>query len=512
MIQKFDLAVIGSGFGGSLLALIARRLGKSVVLIEKDRHPRFAIGESSTPLANLLLEEIATRYRLPRLLPFCKWGSWQRVYPELPVGLKRGFSFFHHSFGRPFERTADRSNELLVAASPHDQIADTHWHRSAFDWHLVQDAQSEGVWYLDETDLREAREGTEEIALTGRRHGRSIEIAARFAVDATGPGSFLAKALGAAQSALPDFPETQALYSHFEGVGRLSNTLPCSNEHPPFPIDDAAVHHVFPGGWIWVLHFNNGLTSAGVAATKETASEFRLSEGEAGWMRLLAQLPSVAAQFAGSRAVRPFTYAPSIGFRAGQITGSQWALLPSAAGFVDPLLSTGFPLTLLGVLWLAEGLERDMPSAALASYARQTEKELLAAARLIGALYSAMDRPSLFSDLTLLYFAAASFAESARRLGKPELAPGFLLCAHSKFGLAVREILADVNRSSSGNLRARIRAAIEPINVAGLGDPARLNWYGVDADDLLAHPEKLGTTRDDLEQLLDRAGFWEKCA
>ena len=75
MNSAFDLAIVGSGFGGSLLAMIARRLGRSVGLLEKSKHPRFVIGESSTPLANLLLEELAARYDLPRLLPLSKWGS-----------------------------------------------------------------------------------------------------------------------------------------------------------------------------------------------------------------------------------------------------------------------------------------------------------------------------------------------------------------------------------------------------------------------------------------------------
>jgi len=57
-----DLAIIGSGFAGSLLAMIARRQGRSVALVERSHHPRFAIGESSTPITNLLLEELATRY------------------------------------------------------------------------------------------------------------------------------------------------------------------------------------------------------------------------------------------------------------------------------------------------------------------------------------------------------------------------------------------------------------------------------------------------------------------
>ena len=85
----FDIAVVGSGFAGSLVAMIARRLGRSVVMIERGRHPRFAVGESSTPLANLLLEELAQRYDLPGVRPLCKWGTWQESLPHLGCGLKR---------------------------------------------------------------------------------------------------------------------------------------------------------------------------------------------------------------------------------------------------------------------------------------------------------------------------------------------------------------------------------------------------------------------------------------
>ncbi len=57
--ERFDIAVVGAGFAGSLLAMIAQRLGLRVILLERGHHPRFAIGESSTPLSNLLLEELA---------------------------------------------------------------------------------------------------------------------------------------------------------------------------------------------------------------------------------------------------------------------------------------------------------------------------------------------------------------------------------------------------------------------------------------------------------------------
>jgi hypothetical protein len=70
---------------------------------------------------------------------------------------------------------------------------------------------------------------------------------------------FCHHALGLRELELPDYPRTQGLYSHFTGVSRLEGTSWSRiDEPPPYPIDDAAVHHVFDGGWIWVLQFNNG--------------------------------------------------------------------------------------------------------------------------------------------------------------------------------------------------------------------------------------------------------------
>ena len=123
------------------------------MLLERGRHPRFAIGESSTPLANLLIEELADRYALPRLRPFSKWGTWKAAYPGVACGLKRGFTFLRHDPGEPFADNDAHERQLLVAASPHDGIGDTHWYRPDFDHWLAREAEAEGVTYLDETSL-----------------------------------------------------------------------------------------------------------------------------------------------------------------------------------------------------------------------------------------------------------------------------------------------------------------------------------------------------------------------
>lgn len=511
-----DVAIVGSGFAGSLAALALLRRGRRVVLVERGRHPRFAIGESSTPLANLLIEELADRYDLPKLRVFSKWGTWQRARPDVACGLKRGFSFFFHRPGEVFHDDADRGRQLLVAASPHDEIADTHWYRPQFDQALAEEAEAEGAVYLDSTRLDRLTRAGERMVLEGDRDGRSIRITAGFVIDASGPRGFVTRALGLEAAPLQWLPATQGLYTHFEGVERWDCLRP-SSELPPYPIDDAALHHVFPGGWIWVLRFNNGLTSAGAALTDSAAAALGAREGEAAWQRLLSTLPSVADQFRSARAVLPFVHAPRIAFRSARVAGPGWALLPSAAGVIDPLLSTGFPLTLLGILRLVDILERTAAGserdAALLAYERATLAELDATERLVAALYATLDDPPLFKRLSLLYFAAASFSEAARRLGRPELAPGFMLCAHPAFGPEVAACASAAMRGSRGSvvarraLEERIDRAIEPFDIAGLRDRTRLDWHPVRPADLLASADKLSATPADILHLLKRSGM-----
>ncbi len=471
--MTFDLAIVGAGFGGSLMAMVAHRLGLSVILLEQGRHPRMAIGESTTPLSNLLLERLCATYDLARIAPLAKWGSWQRTYPELGGGLKRGFTFYYGD------------EQLLVAASPRDAIADTHWYRADVDHFLVREAQRLGIEYREGVRIETVEVAEEGVTLCGS----GLEIRAGLLIDATGPRGFLHRALKLEEAEFPELPPTEGLYSHFTGVSRSDR------DGFPYPADDAAVHHVFDGGWVWVLRFNNGITSAGVAATRAVAQELRFHEGEAAWHRLLARLPALASQFKQAKACQPFRHMPQMNFRSRTMAGERWAMLPSAAGFVDPLLSTGFALTLLGIERLAK-ISRQ-PSE-LPGYAEQTDQDLLAASHLIGLLYANMGSFSDFSAVTMLYFAAVSFAETAQRLGKPQLAPGFLLRDHPVFGPAMQR----------GGDIAQIPALIEPFNVGGFADPSRNNRYAVRAEDLLVAAHKLEASEAEIAAMLGKCGFF----
>jgi FADH2 O2-dependent halogenase len=527
----FDLAIIGSGFGGPLLAMIARRLGLHVVLVERGRHPRFAIGESASPLAGVLLEQLADRYDLPRIRPLASYGSWRRTYPEIACGLKRGFTFFRHDAGRLYAPAADRANQLLVAASPNDEVSDTHWLRADVDHFLVREACALGVEYLDACVLDSLRLGADgPAALEGSRDGRRVRLAASAVIDASGPRGALSRLLDIDGLDFGGYPHTQALYSHFSGVRTCEAQMVRGGhaaEAPPYAADDAAVHHVFDGGWMWVLRFVNGVTSAGVAVTDALAADLRLADGEPAWRRLLARYPSIAEQFAAAEPIRGFTWMPRLAWRATRAADAQWAMLPSAAAFVDPLFSTGIPMTLLGVERIARAIEQGGlagppvgtapgrqrstaggctgASAAPSlradwwrDYESRTLREAEHTARFIAGCYSSLSHFRSFTAYAMFYFVAASYAEMAQRLARPS--SGFLREDDPAFAVAMRECGA---AAREGRLTLDVVAsATERLNIAGLCDASKRNWYGVDLGDVVRGAGKLGVSVEQVEQFV----------
>jgi tetracycline 7-halogenase / FADH2 O2-dependent halogenase len=499
-----DLAIVGSGFAGALLAMIARRLGHRVTLIERGRHPRFAIGESASPLAGVVIEQLADRYGLPRIRPLSAFGAWQRAYPDVVCGLKRGFTYFKHEPGLRYATAPDRSNQLLVAASPSDELSDTHWLRADVDHFLVREAVTLGVDYVDEAAL----DGIEWHAdgtpiLGGTRRGAPLRVHARMVADASGPRGFLSRALNIADRGFDGYPATQALFSHFTGVARCDGMPEFAGDGPPYPIDDAALHHVFDGGWMWVLRFGNGVTSAGIAVVDSLAQDLRLADGAPAWQRFLARFPSIASQFADARPIREFAWMPRLAYRAAQAGGEGWVMLPSAAAFIDPLFSTGIPLTLLGIERLARAIETHGltpgPDESRGSGASLAEADHTA--RFIAGCYAAFPRFDAFTAYSMFYFAAASFGEMERRLAPERAAQGFLRATDVDYATAIRD-LSPAMRTPAEDFSRHVADATRRINIAGLCEAGRRNWYPVDLDDTVRAADKLGLTADQVRQSL----------
>ena len=487
-----EIAIVGAGYAGSLLALVLHQLHRKPVLLEQGRHPRFAIGESSTPLANLSFEKLCRTYDLPRLTPLSKYGSWQQTYPELACGLKRGFSFFRHHLRQEFSPQIDHANELLVAASPADAVGDTHWFREQFDHFLAQEAQAAAIPYFDQTQITAITRDRGWL-LRGVRAEQEIEVKARFLVDASGPASVVARVLGIDCSPRGLRTNSWAVYSHFAGVEFWENLFAQSGGKPadhPFHCDDAALHHVLDHGWMWVLRFNNGLASAGFVFNEAKQACRNSPPPEAIWKNALECYPSIARQFSGARAVRPLIRTERLQRRAKQVAGADWAMLPHSAYFIDPLLSSGIAHTLLGIERLARIFERhwERPSfyEQWPEYEATLQREIDFVDQLVHGCYRAFDHFALLAVFTMYYFAGAIYSETRRRQGNASPQDEFLFSHHAPFRAAVSQgyqklLHLSKNQSLATDAltayRRQVAADIAPYNLAGLCDPSKQNLY-----------------------------------
>ena len=492
--ETCDIVILGAGFAGSLLALMARRLGLDVVLLERGRHPRFAIGESSTPLANLKLESLAAIYDLPWLEPLAKYGPWKRTHPEIACGLKRGFSFFHHRPGCEFVPSAKHDNELLVAANPDAERGDTHWYRADFDTFINRQAMASGVCYIDHYRVSAVdHDGC--WRLRGICDDGPIEVNASFAVDATGGASTLAQALGIPSSGHDSRTSSRALYGHFRDVVPWTEVLKGLGDQRtdhPFPCDAAAVHHLIDGGWMWVLRFDNGITSAGFSLDPNRHPIDGETSPEQEWNRVLGAYPSIQRQFTDATAVQPIVRTDRLQRRITNAAGENWALLPHSACFVDPWLSPGIAHSLFGVERLGRILAESWSSPdrprRLAAYSRALSCEVEVIDQITAACFARFDCFPVLAAITMLYFSAATFSEEQIRAGHNQADDAFLLAHDSMYTSIVADICQEAYKVELANADAfmeRVAASIEPYNVVGLCDPARCNMYPFTASTFL---------------------------
>jgi FADH2 O2-dependent halogenase len=481
--ESVDVLVLGGGFAGSLMALVLQRIGRSVAVFERGSHPRFAIGESSTPLCNLSLEAIARDFDLPRLVPLTEYGRWQRTYPGLACGLKRGFTFAKHDEGQPFVPRDDHANEMLVAASPNDDEGDTHWFRADFDHFIAEEAKAAGVKYFDRTEITDIERGDHWI-VRGQHDGKPVGIRAFFAVDATGPAGLLARTLAIDTRPCGVRTNAWSVYSHFENVGLWADVLTEAGgslaDHP-YRCDDAALHHILADGWVWVLRFNNGITSAGAMLDSTRRQTDGTVSPEEEWKALLNRYPSIARQFAGARPVQPFVRTTRLQRRSRHTAADNWAMLAHSAYFLDPLFSGGNAHSLLTIERLGRIL-RDhwgQPSLqrALASYNRSLLREVNLLDRLIHGCYQCFGRFDLLGNYVMNYFAAAIHCEKQRRAGTVGPEGGFLFADDRTFTAGVRRHHSMLTHADAEELRHEVARDLAPINVTGLCDPSKRNMY-----------------------------------
>jgi FADH2 O2-dependent halogenase len=478
--HNVDTLILGSGFGGSLLSMMLARAGRSVAIIDRVRHPRFAIGESSTPLADAALADLAEQYNLPEVLPLTKYGRWKQTYPDITCGLKRGFSYFGHRT----ECDVRETDQMLVAASVSNETSGTHWLRSDVDAFLFEQAGRSGVVQYEGADYSLAGDDDHWYA-TGIANQSSFQVTAPFIVDATGSNSTVLNQLKIPSQTAVLRTNSRAIFGHFADVATVADVLgegglDCS--HHPFPCDAAAVHHVLHNGWMWQLRFDDETVSAGFLLDNrvpDTVTSSQLSKS-AEWDQQLQTCTFLRRQFTTATVIRPdngLQRTQRLQRLTTQAAGKNWATLPNTAGYIDPLHSTGIAHTLFGIRRLAAIL--------LAPDARQREKQLLHYSDqiidelrhvddLVEGCYTALPDFRLWCAWCMLYFAAVTSMEQTTA----ENDSSFLRADDPEFRNAVRKMRSQLQKvidagstpQASNDFEDRLRSLLQPWNHVGLLD------------------------------------------
>ncbi len=392
----YDVAIIGSGIAGSALGAILAKQGLRVVIFEAKSHPRFAIGESLILETSEMMRALAHFYDVPELAYFSSENF--AAYQGTTHGVKRHFGFLHHTAEELHQ--PQRTLQAVIPKEPHGY--EMHLYRQDTDYFMMTTAVSYGATVLQNTAVQEIQIEPHQVRLIPPQ---GEPYTARYVVDAAGFRSPLAQKFNLRTTDLQT--HSRALFTHMVDVPFYHEVMPEPDELP-FRMSEGTLHHVFEGGWLWVIPFNNHsratnpLCSVGLLLDPRLHPVQKELTAEAEFFSFIERFPSVAAQFKRGTAVREWVRTPGrIQYSSSQVVGDRWALLGHAAGFIDPLYSKGLYISLATVGVLADLLLQahktgDYSARAFAPLGRMTHNFIERNDQLVANSYRAFAHPDLW--------------------------------------------------------------------------------------------------------------------
>lgn len=349
---KYDVVILGAGMAGTMLGAILARNGAKVAIIDSQRHPRFAVGEATIRETTMMIKILAERFQVPELHNISSFVAVTENVANTS-GMKRHISYAYHSEG---ER--QRPHEYFQVVVPETfEGPEVHYFRQDTDQYLVKVAEQYGC---------AVREGIRVQDIDIGKLGASIlladetKIQASYVVDATGYKSILADKLGLREHPPRFRSNTRSIFTHMTGVKRYEDCSLSQSDPSMQRWSQGTLHHCFDGGWIWVIPFNNGpqgsnpLISVGLQFDNRK-HPFTGVAPEDEFKKTISRFPSVAEQFEGAQATRPWVSSfDRLQYSSTQSVGDRWCLMSHAAGFLDPLFSRGLVLTMRTMLPTAE--------------------------------------------------------------------------------------------------------------------------------------------------------------
>jgi len=396
MSNKHDVAIIGSGIAGSMLAAILAKKGVNVIVIDAGTHPRFAVGESMVPESGILLNILAQRYDIPEL---AYPGDIDKITKHIgtsAAGIKLAFSFAWNEEG--VEHNPEHMVSTPVIAP------EAHLFRQDIDAYYVSVAAKLGAKFIHQRRVSKIAPHANGVTLD-LSDDRIIE--ASFVVDAAGFRSPLADELGLRDGAREMQTNTRSLFTHMVGVELYEEAISVQSEHgSPTHLAQSTLHQMFKGGWLWIIPFNNHPFSTNplcsVGLQLDISEHGPSTDPEAEFNSFLAKHPSIQKHFKNAQRVREWTVAPRINYTSKSSTGDRYCLLGHAVGFVDPLFSRGLVNTFESINRLAPKIVDSVRSgvwdkSSLSSYEEYSLEVVRVNDRLVANSYTAFDSFALWN-------------------------------------------------------------------------------------------------------------------
>jgi len=308
----YDVAIIGGGPAGSTAATLLARAGRRVIVCEREKFPRFHIGESLLPVSMKTFTRLGVHEKFERAGFLRKFGG------EMTSACsEEGVKFY---FKDGFRSQTEYSYQVP---------------RAEFDKVLLDHAKENGAEVREQTVVRQVEFHSQRVELhLQEKSGAEEKIAARYVIDASGRHSVI----GSHFKLKETYPHLRkiSIFAHYEGVeleeGRDANLTRQVRS---------------ADRWFWWIPLPNDRSSVGVVLDSELYRQSKKSP-EQFLEESLAEQPFLARRMTHAHRVTPAYASADFSYRLKKLTGERWLLAGDAAGFIDPVFSSGVFLAFLG--------------------------------------------------------------------------------------------------------------------------------------------------------------------
>ena len=314
MSQEFDVAVIGAGPAGSSAGTLLAQAGRSVVIFDKEKFPRFRVGESMLPASLNTLERMGVKPKIDAGGFLIKHGG------EIVSACGKRVRFYFR-------------NGLNAKRATSYQVL-----RSKFDKILLDHAAESGCDVREQTTIESFEIRAEGVALyTG-----DDLVRAKYVIDCSGRNCLIGNLLQLKQP----FPNLRkfSVFAYYDGFSQ-----------PEGPDGTLTRMIRAKDSWFWMIPLYGGATSIGVVMDTEKFRELKMPP-EGALAHCIAEQPMVNEWMGAAKRVTPVHATGDFSYRNSKLTGERWLLAGDAAGFVDPVFSSGVYLALLSGEQAADAL------------------------------------------------------------------------------------------------------------------------------------------------------------